>query len=198
MLRYTSRALALAGLIVLGALAVACDMHGSGSAGAPSDKLNANKAAGTSAQLTEADREFAMKTTKVGKHEVELGRLAADRASNSDVKSFANRMVRDHSGAGDELAQIASRLGISAPNEDDASFKQLFDRLSKLTGAEFDRTYMSEMVEGHMKAAGEIEGYANNGHNPDLKAWASKAAPVVREHLQMAQDISARIGAKTK
>lgn len=193
MLRYTSRAIALAGLIALSAFAIACHE----TAGAGGDRVNANKA-GAYPQSTEADREFAMKTTQTGKHEVELGRLAVERASDSEVKSFANRMIRDHSSAGDELAQITARLGIKVTNEDETSFKQLVDRLSQLTGAGFDRDYMSEMVEGHQNAAAMIESYASNGNNADLKAWASKAAPVVREHLQMAKDIAARIGAKPR
>jgi putative membrane protein len=189
-----TRALAVAGMIVLGSLALACEENGSYSSRPNSG--NANKPAGS--QVTESDRDFAIKAAMGGKHEVELGRLAADRASDSDVKAFANRMIQDHSRAGDELTQTSSRLGIKAPDEDDTSFKQMVDRLSKLKGVEFDRAYMSDMVEDHMKDLSEIESYAKGDNNPELKAWAAKTVPIVREHLQQAQSIAAKIGAQKK
>ena len=192
-MRNQTRALAVAGMIVLGSLALACEENGS----YHSSSVNANKAAGPS-QVTESDREFATKAAMGGKHEVELGRLAADRASDSDVKAFANRMIQDHSRAGDELMQTTSRLGIKAADEDEAPFKEMVDRLSKLKGAEFDRAYMSDMVEDHMKDLSEIESYAKGDNNPELKAWAAKIVPIVREHLQQAQSVAAKIGAQKK
>jgi putative membrane protein len=139
-----------------------------------------------------------MKAATGGKHEVQLGQLAATRASNSDVRAFANRMVQDHSRAGEELMQLNSRLAISLPAEEDALFKQTFDRLSNLKGVDFDRAYMTEMVEGHSKVADEFSTYVSSGTNPDLKAWASKTLPTVREHLQLAQDISNKLGTQKK
>ncbi|SRR6266496_1073983 len=186
-----TRALAVAGMIVLGSLALACEENGS------YRSSSVNKPVGPS-QVTESDREFAIKATMGGKHEVDLGRLAADRASDSDVKAFANRMIQDHSRAGDELTQTTSRLGIKAPDEDEASFKQMVDRLSKLKGVEFDRAYMSEMVDNHMKDLSEIESYAKGDNNSELKTWAAKTVPIVREHLQQAQSIAAKIGAQKK
>ena len=188
-----TRVLAVAGMIVLGSLALACEENGS----YRSSSVNANKPVGPS-QVTESDREFAIKAAMGGKHEVELGRLAADRASDSDVKAFANRMIQDHSRAGDELTQTTSRLGIKAPDGDEASFKQMVDRLSKLKGVEFDRAYMSEMVDDHMKDLSEIESYAKGDNNSELKAWAAKTVPIVREHLQQAQSITAKIGGQKK
>lgn len=190
------RALTLAGLIGLSALAFGCETNGSGPYGSQSSMSNSNRETATMpAQVTASDREFAMKAAMGGKHEVELGRLAADRASNSDVKAFANRMIEDHSRAGDDLMQVNSRLGITGSSDDEASFQQVVTRLSSLKGIEFDRAYMSEMVDDHTKDVAEIENYANNGNNPDLKAWASKTLPTVRDHLQIAQSLAAKVGA---
>lgn len=189
------RALTFAGLIGLSALAFGCETNGSGPYGS-SGMTNSNREAATMpAQLTASDREFAMKAAMGGKHEVELGRLAADRASNSEVKAFANRMIEDHSRAGDDLMQVNSRLGITGSSDEEASFQQVVTRLSSLKGVEFDRAYMSEMVDDHTKDVAEIENYANNGNNPDLKAWASKTLTTVRDHLQIAQSLAAKVGA---
>src|SRR5262245_44452640 len=185
------RFLVITGLVCLGLLGLACD-NGNAPYDSKTGTVNANKA-GTASQLTESDKSFAMKAATVGKHEVELGQLAATRALSSDVKAFANRMVQDHSRAGDELMQLNSRLGISTPAEEDGAFKQMFDRLSKLKGVDFDRAYMNEMVEGHKKVADEFSTYVSSGTNPDLKAWASKTLPTTREHLQLAQDLVTKI-----
>lgn len=193
------RFVALVGLICLATLALACQT-GSASFNQNSS-TNANrseKTASDSMRVAELDRTFAAKATAGGKQEVELGKLAAQQSSNSDVKAFANRMVQDHSKAGDELMQITNRLGLSLPAQDDRMFTQVRDNLSQLKGADFDRMYMNEMVEGHTKVANEFESYVNTGTNPDLKAWASKTLPTVREHLQQAKDIAARVGGKTK
>src|SRR5262245_58735162 len=110
------RVLVLAGVICVASLALACDDNGRVPYGAQSN-MNANRSdkggAAANMQATDSDRQFAMKATTAGRQEVDLGKLAGQQASNADVKTFANRMVQDHSRAGDELMQIASRLGIT-------------------------------------------------------------------------------------
>src|SRR5262245_35262360 len=195
MLRYTSRALVLAAVLALGTQGIACEENGS-------QDVNTNKtpppSTSQATQLTDADRAFAIQVAQVGKHEVELGKLAAERATDSDVKAFANSMVKDHSTAGEELTQITTKLGITLPTAEDTAFKDLVDRLSKMKGMDYDRAYMNEMVDGHSKAATDIGNYASSGTNPDLKAWATKTLPVVREHLKVAQDIVAKLGTASK
>ncbi len=186
---------ALVSLICIGALTLACQT-GSASYDQNSN-VNANRsAAGNTMQVAESDRMFAVKASQGGKQEVELGQLAAKQASSSDVKAFANRMIQDHSKAGDELMQTTNKLGITVPATEDPAFEKKKDQLSKLKGVDFDRAYMNEMVDGHTKVATDFESYANTGTNADLKAWASRTLPTVREHLQMAKDIQSKLGGK--
>lgn len=184
------RALAIVCVVILGSFVLACDDSGS-----YSSSPNANKMAGSS-QLTSGDREFATKAATGGRHEVELARIAAERASNTDVKAFADRMIKDHSQANDDLMKITTKLGISIPTEDDIAFRATSDRLSRLNGADFDKAYMSEMLDDHMKDAAEIGNYANSGNNSDLKAWATKTSAIVEDHLKMAQATAAKAGVK--
>lgn len=144
-------------------------------------------------KLSDSDRQFIMKAAAGGKEEVELGRLAAARASNPDVKSFGSRMMQDHSKAGDELTQLASRLGVSTAGQEDPTQKEPYARLSKLKGAEFDRAYMTDMVKDHVEDVSEFERYSNTAENPDLKAWASKTLPTLREHLQSARSTAEKV-----
>jgi putative membrane protein len=99
--------------------------------------------------LGEQDREFVRKAAAGSLAEVELGRLAQQRAARPSVRSFAQRMVIDHDRAGADLAALARGRGYDAPAALEPSAQAMRDRLSALSGADFDRAYMSEMVRDH-------------------------------------------------
>jgi putative membrane protein len=148
-------------------------------------------------------REFVNRMAVAGMAEVELAKLASERAINPDVKAFAQMMVRDHSRANDELARIAKQLDIEVPTQLDPMHRELVDRLSKLKGAEFDREYMSAMVEGHEDVAGLLRsftaadrpiGTAGRARGEQaLTEWAMKTMPVVERHLERARQIQQKL-----
>jgi putative membrane protein len=153
---------------------------------------------------------FVEKMGHVGAAEIKLGQLAAERASHAEVKQFGRRMVAEHQKANSELKQVASKMSVTLPAQPDEKHQELADRLSKLKGAEFDREYMKAMVEGHEEVARELErhagpaarpgersvgttGDASAGANASLSAWASKTLPDVRQHLEQARQIQAKL-----
>jgi putative membrane protein len=146
--------------------------------------------------LSRSDRDFATKAAQDGMAEVALGELATRQASNEEVKQFAQRMVRDHSKANDELKELASRKGITLPSEVQGKQKALQDRLGKLSGADFDREYMRAMVKDHDSAVALFEKESRTGGDPELKAWAEKTLPTLREHQTMARELAVKVGAK--
>src|SRR5689334_9798601 len=133
------------------------------------------------------DIEFVFDAAKGGLAEVELGKLAADRAQNEEVKKFAQRMVDDHSKANDQLKQIAESKGIKLPSDVEAKDKALMQRLEKLNGAAFDRAYMNAMVNDHVKDVNEFKKEANAGRDSQVKSFASSTLPTLEEHLQHAR-----------
>jgi putative membrane protein len=94
------------------------------------------------------DQTFIAQAAKDGMAEVELGKLAGEKASNANVKAFGQRMVTDHGKAGDELKILAASKQITLPMMVDPEHKPVGERLSKLSGAEFDGAYVREMVAG--------------------------------------------------
>jgi putative membrane protein len=140
-----------------------------------------------------ADTKFVMDTAKGGLAEVEMGRLAADKASNPDVKKFGQRMVDDHSKANDELKAIASGKGITVPSDLDAADKRQKDQWSKMSGAAFDKAYMADMVKDHKKDVAEFKKEAASGKDPDVKAFAGKTLPTLEDHLKMAEETYAKV-----
>ena len=133
-----------------------------------------------------------------GMAEFELGRMAAQKGYEEEVRQFAQRMIDHHSRANAELKQLASQKSLTLPAELDRVRNDSVDRLSKLSGSEFDKTYMGLMVEEHTKAVSEFELASANAQDSDVKSFASKTAPLLREHLAMAKTIHERIAVQAK
>ena len=172
--------------ICLAASIVACSSDKRDDANArPGDRGAAVGTAGAN-----AERDFIEDQLEDGQAEINLGNLAAERASNAEVKAFAQMMVRDHQMAGDELKQAATATNVqlNPPAEPDGDHKNAQEELAKLSGPEFDRKYMDKMVDEHEEAVSEVEKKADS-ENPQVRQWATKTLPKLREHLAQAKQI---------
>ena len=122
------------------------------------DSLNKTKDTTTNAAatggiaVTTDDAKFAADAANGGLAEVALGKLAQTKATNAQVKSFADMMVTDHGKANDELMAIAKTKNITLPTAPDADHQKKLEDLSKLSGKDFDKAYVDAMVDGHKKA----------------------------------------------
>jgi putative membrane protein len=139
---------------------------------------------------------FAANAAQGGMAEVELGRMATQRAGDSSVREFGARMVADHSRANSELKTIAGQKGIQLPAELSSEQKSEMDKLSKMSGAEFDKEYMSAMLKDHQTDVKDFETQSKEGNDPEIKAFAGKTLPTLQQHLQMAQQAAQKVGAK--
>jgi len=219
----------------------------------------------SSSALASDDRKFIMEEAHGGMMEVKMGRMAADKASNADVKAFGQRMVDDHSRANSELMALASQKGITLPGASDMAMtdqssssnvssttaqssdqqsssssptsgqqsstssstttqpsstdttaaaqrharveantgetlkdQENTNKLMGLSGDAFDREYMDMMVKDHEKDVKEFERASTKAKDPDVRAFAAKTLPTLRDHLQQARDIQGRLkGTKT-
>lgn len=136
-----------------------------------------------SSAMVMTDTTFAAKAAVGGMAEVALGKMAAAKGTDSQVKDFGNMMVMDHGKANTELISIAKAKNIMLPATLDAEHQAKSDSLSKLSGKDFDKGYVAVMVEGHKKTLALMQSEASNGKDSDLKAFAAKTAPVVKHHL---------------
>jgi putative membrane protein len=146
--------------------------------------------------LSHSDRSFIEKAAKGGMAEVELAKIAQERASSAEVKQFAQRMEQDHSKANEEIRQLAQEKGVTMPAGPKLADNHEASKLSKLQGEEFDRAYMDHMVKDHQKDVKEFQKEAQKAKDPDVKAFAQKTAPILEEHLQLAQNADAAVGGK--
>jgi len=141
-----------------------------------------------------ADQRFVIEAAQGGMAEVELGQLATQKAASDDVKKFGQRMVDDHTKANDQLKQVASQKNITLPTDIGAKNKATKDHLEKLSGAAFDKAYMTHMVQDHKKDVAEFQKEANSGKDADVKNFASQTLPTLQEHLRMAQETHSKVG----
>jgi putative membrane protein len=152
--------------------------------------------AGTSTMastLDHDDQEFMNKAAQGGMAEVMLGQTASTKGTSPDVKNFGNRMVTDHGKANDELKQLAQNKGMALPADVDDESKKMSDKLSSLSGKDFDKTYINGMVDDHEKDVKEFEKASKDAKDPDLKAWATKTLPTLQDHLKMAKETKSKL-----
>lgn len=147
----------------------------------------------TTGTLAAADLEFLTKAAKTGMAEVQLATNVTQRATNADVKAFANQMITDHNASNQELMMLAASKGVDPPSDIDPDKKALDAELAKLTGAALDKKYMEAMVKDHVAAAAEFEKAAQQVTDPDLRGWASKTLPTLHAHHHSAEQIVAKL-----
>lgn len=147
------------------------------------------------AGLSRVDKNFVEEATEGGAKEVQLGQLASEKASSDQVKKFGKHMVEDHSKANSELMQIVRGKDVHVKGEAEMKEKRAAEKLRNASGAEFDRKYMQQMVKDHEKTVKLFEKEAKDGKDPQLKAFAEKQLPTLREHLKMARNLADQVGA---
>ena len=152
----------------------------------PGDAPSPSMSAGPSS----ADAKFLKEAADGGMAEVELGKLASEKASSGDVKQFGQRMAEDHGKANEELKQLAMQKHIDLPSEPSAKHKATKARLEKLSGEQFDKAYMADMLKDHKKDVAAFQRQSNSAKDPDVKSFAAKTLPTLQDHLKEAQKLA--------
>jgi putative membrane protein len=157
------------------------------------DSMAAADTASTAPAAASTDTAFTSKAAIGGMAEVELGKLAQEKASNAKVKDFASMMVKDHGKANEELKTIASSKNIVLPATLDQEHKNKLEELKSKSGADFDKAYAAAMVEDHQKTLKLMEDGSANLKDAELKGFAAKTAPVVKHHLDLINSIQSEL-----
>jgi putative membrane protein len=140
--------------------------------------------------LSGKDKSFVKEAAIGGIAEVQLGRLASEKAVSPDVKQFAQQIVDDHSKANDQLTALAKQKNIDVPAELTGKPASAFKRLSNLSGPDFDREYMKLMLDDHKKEVSGFRRQSEKSEDADLKAFAMETLPTLEAHLVTAQRLA--------
>jgi putative membrane protein len=149
-------------------------------------------------KLTRASEKFVKEAAEGGLMEVELGKLAVEKANHEQVKAFGRQIQDDHGKANEELKTIAAANGVRFPQSLRGKHKRTADHLAKLSGTEFDRQYMRFMIEDHKKDLEAFQREANNGQDTEVKQFASRQLPVLKQHLDAAQATERQVKESSK
>lgn len=158
-----------------------------------SNTTTSNTNMSNSTSSATAPEGFMTEAAKGGMAEVELGKLAVTKAQDPAVKQFAQQMVADHTRANNELKTVAGKKTVTLPTDVGAEHKATMDKLSKLSGAEFDKEYVNEMVKDHEKDVALFQSQADGGTDADTKAFAAKTLPTLKMHLEMIKGIQGKM-----
>jgi putative membrane protein len=132
------------------------------------------------------DQSFTEEAASGGMAEVKLGQLAQKNGSTKVVKDFGKRMVADHSKAGTQLKDVASRNSIAVPFSMNETDQAIYDQLSTLSGTKFHKANAQQMVRKDIAA---FKKEATIGSNMDIKQFASQTLPTLEDHLKMARSM---------
>lgn len=140
-------------------------------------------------QFSESDYSFAQKAAQGNTEEVQMGKLAEQKSSNPAVKEFGQRMVTDHSKLNAQLKQLAGQKGAMVPTSMSHHEESKMQHLENESGAAFDKAYVKDMVKEHKHDLKEFQSAAKSAQDPELRAYAQSAVPILQEHLTMAENL---------
>ena len=140
------------------------------------------------------DHEFYEEAAQGGMAEVELGKLAQQKATSADVKAFGAMMVKDHTAANEKLKALAAKKGVELPTKPGIEHTATKAKLEVLSGETFDKSYVKGMVDDHQDDIEEFEEEAKDGKDADARAFATATLPTLRTHLQHIQQIAKKMG----
>lgn len=164
--------------------------------GAPSGGNAAMGAGGQAAggALNKSDQRLMTEMAQANLAEIEAGRIAQEKTQNEQVRTFAQQMVDDHTKALQDLQQLAQAKGVTLPDRPDNKHKKMAEKLGALSGASFDRRYVEQSGTGdHKKTHSLLQRVQSHATDPDLKALAAKMQPVVDQHLNTVQQLTAAV-----
>jgi putative membrane protein len=148
--------------------------------------------------LSHSDSAFMKDAAEGGMDEVKLGQLAAMNSMSDRARTFGQKMVNDHTKLGNELQALAARKNVPVPADISVRQKASYKLLSEKHGPDFDKAYISSMVQDHEDDIAAFQKEADSGADDDVRAFAAKALPMLQEHLRLAQDIARELGVSVK
>ena len=136
------------------------------------------------------DKRFAKDAALGGMTEVELGKLATQKASRDDIKQFGQKIVDDHTKANDQLKEVASKENIPIPDALDSKHKARIDKLSRLSGENFDKAFVKDQLKDHQAEIRDFNAEAQSGTDANVKTYAANVLPTLQQHLDQVKGLN--------
>ena len=142
---------------------------------------------GSVSAMTPSDKEFVTQVAYGGAAEVAKSLIAAGKATNADVKAFAQKMIVEHGRSNEELQRIVTAKGLAFPTALDEARQEEVDRLQEAAAPQFDRVYVNQMIQDHQKTIAMFEAAQATLQDQDVRTYVTKMLPALRQHLEQAK-----------
>jgi putative membrane protein len=151
------------------------------------------RSAPSSATSAISTPDYVQKQARGDMFEIEAGKLAQQKAQSTDIRSFGQMMVEDHtlSKSNMQAAMKAGNVKATAPKTLDSRLNQALEQLKNTPSNQFDQAYYQSQVQGHREMLALNQGYSQSGDNAALKEFSQQAIPVIENHLGMLQQMAA-------
>ena len=160
--------------------------------GATMATTTSSRAGASANQISDADRQFMMQAAKHSMQEVHMGQMAAQQGQSDTVKKLGRQIAADHQKANQQLMAIAGKRGVKP----DTRVSE--HGMSKRDTKDFDQAWIAMMMNDHQKHIGLYQRQAQQGADPELKAYAKKTLPVLQKHLKMVQQAQQQVGSAAR
>lgn len=144
--------------------------------------------------ISPMDKMFATKAAQGGIAEVKTSQLAVRKSHNRHVLAVARRMVKEHTAANEELITVAENKKMALPKDTDAKHKAAYARLSRLSGAAFDKAYIAGQEQDHAATVKLFESEIASGEDKDISGFAVKNLPTIEDHTKMIFQVGSNLG----
>lgn len=143
------------------------------------------------------DKMFLMKSAEGSMTEIQASKLALKKSKNDEVKTYAQKMIDDHTMLISNMKPFADQMGVMPPTKLSKPHQMEAQRLESMSGDKFDKEYITAMVADHHKDLGEFITEQSTTANPDLKAAVTSGTKVIQEHTEMIDAIAQKSGIST-
>lgn len=179
--------LGAATLSLLGVQAQAADQKSMPTATQPGSTVGSMNKEEAARKVSATDKRFMEEQSHGNLLEIKLGQLAQQKGESSEVKAFADRMVKDHTDAQNKLEAVAKASNVPLPTDIDAAGKKVLDKLTALSGRKFDLAYMKFNVPTHAKVLSSLRKEEHVVKDKQLADWTTNVIPTVKQHLKLAE-----------
>ena len=146
------------------------------------------------AVVNHADKSFLQDAYQANLAEIRMGELAQAKTGSPEVKAFAERMIAEHTKAGAQIKELSDSKKVTVNTEPTMVAQGKAKLADAKTGADFDKSFASDMVSDHKSVVEAFEKAANESQDADVKALAQKMLPTLKEHLSMAYGLQDKVG----
>lgn len=140
-----------------------------------------------------ADSMFMTHAAADGMAEVQMGQMALKKSSDPKVKQLAQRIVDDHTDANGKLQTLARYKQVALPAAPSQAAQDKATTMTSMDGTKFDQAWAAAMVSDHQKAVTLFTDEVQKTSDPQVKAFAQATLPVLKTHLQMAQQLQGQL-----